>query len=126
MGSGFGHGRSAGRECSPCRGPVCIGRSSAGAAGAATVRPLARTGANGQVERRSGGEALETDMTAAALIAAAAISLPSINLPKIKAPKAPPIPHLNIRMHDWAKPDEHGEPRAVVEFEWHGKLMLAR
>ena len=58
-------------------------------------------------------------MTAAALIMAAAISLPSINLPKVSAP------HLNIRMHDWAKPDQHGEPIAVVEFERHGKLMLA-
>ena len=94
---------------------------------AATARPLAQVVMNRQLERRSGGGALETEMTAAALIMAAAISLPSIHLPKLSPIRAPKVsaPHLNIRMHDWALPDQHGEPRAVVEFEHYGKLMLA-
>ena len=66
-------------------------------------------------------------MTAAALVLAAAISLPSIPTPKLPHISAPNIslPHLGIRKHDWALPDQHGEPLSVVEFEWHGKLMLA-
>jgi hypothetical protein len=66
-------------------------------------------------------------MTAAALIVAAAISLPHINTPKFPAPhvSAPSIPHLGIRKHLWALPDQHGEPLAVVDLEQQGKLMLA-
>jgi hypothetical protein len=66
-------------------------------------------------------------MTAAAMIVAAAISLPHINTPKFPTPhvSAPSVPHLGIRKHLWALPDQHGEPVAIVEFEPKGKLMLA-
>lgn len=66
-------------------------------------------------------------MTAAALILAAAISLPSIPTPKLPriSPPSISLPHLGIRKHDWALPDQHGEPLSVIELEHHGKLMLA-
>lgn len=66
-------------------------------------------------------------MTAAAMIVAAAISLPHINTPKFPTPhlSAPSFPHLGIKKHLWAQPDQHGEPLTVVDFDLQGKLMLA-